>query len=126
LERKKLQFIIINMNKNSKNTVTISTHTTIVLETLGAMIKAARIERHESQADLAERVGVSRYTISLLEKGNPNVAIGTVFEAATIVGIPLMGDDPRQLATLSQSIAKLVQILPSKGFSKKVELDNDF
>ncbi len=40
-----------------------------------------------SQTELGERVGVSRYTISCLEKGKPNVAIGTVFEAATIVGI---------------------------------------
>jgi transcriptional regulator with XRE-family HTH domain len=114
------------MEKLSKNTKLLSRHTTIVLETLGMMIKAARIERHISQVDLAERVGVSRYTISLLEKGNPNVAIGTVFEAATIVGIPLMGNDPRQLTKLSQAIANLVEILPSKGFSKKVELDDDF
>jgi len=103
-----------------KNTRLLSRHTTIVLETLGAMIKAARIERHLSQTDLAERVGVSRYTIGLLEKGNPNVAIGSVFEAATIVGIPLMGNDPRQLTKLSQAIANLVQILPAKGFSKAI------
>jgi len=114
------------MNKPSKNPKPLSTHTTIVLETLGMMIKAARIESHRSQADLAERVGVSRHTISLLEKGNPNVAIGTVFEAATIVGIPLMGDDPRQIRRFSQAIATIVQILPSKGFTKKVELDDDF
>ena len=115
-----------NMEKLSKNTKLLSRHTTIVLETLGAMIKAARIECHISQVDLAERVGVSRYTISLLEKGNPNVVIGTVFEAATIVGIPLMGNDPRQLTKLSQAIANLVEILPSKGFSQKIELDDDF
>jgi transcriptional regulator with XRE-family HTH domain len=114
------------MKQPLKNPKLLSRHTTIVLETLGAMIKAARIERHLSQADLAERVGVSRYTIGLLEKGNPNVAIGTVFEAATIVGIPLMGNDPRQLTKLSQAIANLIQILPSKGFSKKIELDDNF
>jgi DNA-binding XRE family transcriptional regulator len=114
------------MTNKSKSTIALSTHTTILLETLGAMIKAARIERHMSQAELGERVGVSRYTISFLEKGNPNVAIGTVFEAATVVGIPLMGNDPRQLTKVSQSNANLVQILPSKGVNKKVELDDDF
>jgi DNA-binding XRE family transcriptional regulator len=118
--------IIINMAKNSKNTVLISRHAQLLLETLGAMIKAARIERCMSQADLGERVGVSRYTISVLEKGNPNVAIGTVFEAATIVGIPLMGGDPHKLANLSQSLANFLQILPSRGVSKKVELDDNF
>ncbi len=113
-------FIIIYMTRNSKSTIRISGHTTIVLETLGALIKAARIERNMSQADLGTRVGISRYTISVLEKGNPNVAIGTVFEAATVVGLPLMGDEPRFLTKLSQSIANLVRV------SKKVELDNDF
>ncbi len=53
------------MTNKSKNTVALSTHTTILLETLGSMIKAARIERHLSQAQLGERVGVSRYTITL-------------------------------------------------------------
>ncbi len=110
----------------SKHIALISKQTTIVLKTLGNLIKAARIERHFSQVDLGERVGVSRYTISTLEKGDPSVAIGTVFEAAIVVGIPLMGNDPRKITHLSQAIANLVQILPSKGVSKKVELDDNF
>jgi len=110
----------------SKHIALISKQTTIVLKTLGNLIKAARIERHLSQVDLGERVGVSRYTISALEKGEPTVAIGTVFEAAIIVGIPLMGNDPRQITKLSQAIANLVQILPSKGITQKVELDDNF
>jgi DNA-binding XRE family transcriptional regulator len=118
--------LIINMTKISKHIAPISKHTTIVLKNLGSLIKAARIERHMSQVDLGERVGVSRYTISTLENGDPSVAIGTVFEAATIVGLPLMGDDPRQLTKLSQAIANLVQILPSKGVTQKVELDDNF
>jgi len=104
----------------------ISTHTTILLETLGNLIKAARLERPMSQAELAQRVGVSRYTISLLEKGNSQVAIGTVFEAATVLGIYLMGDDPRQLTKFSQALANLLPLLPAKGFYKKVELDDNF
>lgn len=104
----------------------LSTHTTILLETLASFIKAARLERKMSQAELAERVGVSRYTISLLEKGNPQVAIGTVFEAATVLGIPLMVNDPRQLTKVSQAIANLFPLLPAKGNNKKIELDDNF
>ena len=35
-------------------------------------LKAARAEKDLSQADLAERVGVSRQTISAIEKGDYN------------------------------------------------------
>jgi len=104
----------------------LSKHTTILLETLATLIKAARLERKMSQTQLAERVGVSRHTISLLEKGNTKVAIGSVFEAATVLGIPLMGNDPRQLTKVSQAIANLIPLLPAKGINKKVELDDNF
>ncbi|WP_083234303.1 helix-turn-helix transcriptional regulator [Candidatus Marithrix sp. Canyon 246] len=116
--------LIINMNR--KRIKPLSKRAEIVLQVLGGMIKAGRIERNMSQANLAERVGVSRYTISLLEKGNPNVGIGTVLESAIIVGIPIMEDDVRQMTKVSQAIANLIEILPSKRVGKKVELDNDF
>jgi putative transcriptional regulator len=38
-------------------------------------LKAARAEKDLSQADLAERVGVSRQTISAIEKGDYNPTI---------------------------------------------------
>ena len=38
-------------------------------------LKAARVEKDLSQADLAEKVGVSRQTISAIEKGDYNPTI---------------------------------------------------
>ena len=38
-------------------------------------LKAARAEKDLSQADLAEKVGVSRQTISAIEKGDYNPTI---------------------------------------------------
>ena len=35
-------------------------------------LKLARLERHMSQADLAQAVGVTRQTIGLIESGNYN------------------------------------------------------
>ena len=58
-----------------------------VLQTVGAMIEAARLERGMSQTELSRRLGVSRSTVIALEKGTAKVSEGTVFEAATIVGI---------------------------------------
>lgn len=111
-----------------KNSPVISSSTQKRLEILGSMIKAARLERKLSQDELGERVGVTRPTIAAIEKGKPNVAIGTVFEAAYIVGLPLMGEvtDAKQLEHASQAVANMLKILPVRSSGKKVELDNDF
>ena len=109
-----------------ENTNTLSKNTEIILQILGNMIRVARIESKISQAELAERVGISRATVAAIEKGKPNVAIGTVFEAAMITGVPLMGSDEKQLPKISQTLSNLIEILPSKTHYKKIELDNDF
>lgn len=96
------------------------------IEIMGNMIKLARLEKKISQKELGERIGVSRPTISAIEKGQENVAIGSVFEAAYIVGLPLMADDSLQIESSSQAIAKMLKILPTRGRGKKVELDDDF
>ena len=93
---------------------------------MGELIKLARLEKKISQKELGERIGVSRPTISAIEKGQANVAIGSVFEAAYIVGLPLMVDDPEQIESSSQAIAKMLKILPSRGRGKKAELDDNF
>ncbi|HIO92005.1 MAG TPA: helix-turn-helix domain-containing protein [Leucothrix mucor] len=64
---------------------------------MGSMIKMPRLELKLSQQELGSRIGVTRPTISAIEKGKPNVAIGSVVEAAYIMGLPLMGEeDPKE------------------------------
>lgn len=104
----------------------ISPHTRHLLQILGHLIRIARIEQHMTQAELGERIDVSRATIAAIEKGKPNVAIGSVFEAATIVDVPLMGNEPARTATLAQVLAKLVNVLPANVGQAKVVLDDDF
>ena len=112
------------MSKNTK--IHISNHTRRTLETLAAMIAAARKERKMSQSELARRLGVSRLTVRAIEKGAPTVALGTVFEAAVIVGIPLLADDPRELDRLATSIAAIARVLPARGRGKNQVVDDDF
>ncbi len=102
----------------------LSKITKVALSTLGQMIKSARLERKQSQADLAARLNVSRYTIMALERGDPTVSIGVVFEAAYIVGIPLLGDE---LYKTAANVSHLVAVLPKRvrRHSKK-ELNDDF
>ena len=106
--------------------LSLSSSTLSVLKTLGAMIKAARLERGMSQAELSQRLGMSRYTVIALEKGEPKVGVGTVFEAATIVGIPLLAGDQRELNKLATTVANLASLLPERSRRKKVALDDDF
>ncbi len=110
----------------TKQPLSLSSSTLNVLKTLGAMIKAARLEHGMSQAELSERLGVSRYTVIALEKGEPKVGVGTVFEAATIVGIPLLARDQGELNKLATTVANLTSILPERGRRKKVALKDDF
>ncbi len=43
-------------------------------------------------------MGVSRPLVSRIERGYPGTAIGRVFEAAALVGLPLFGSAPQALA----------------------------
>jgi transcriptional regulator with XRE-family HTH domain len=67
-------------------------------ELLGARIKAGRLERGWSINELAERAQVSRVTIMNVERGDLRVALGTVLDSATLVGVPLFYEDERRLA----------------------------
>jgi DNA-binding XRE family transcriptional regulator len=115
---------IIQMIKNTH--IHISNHTRRTLKTLAAMIAAARKERRMSQEELARRLGVSRLTVRSIENGSPTVAIGTVFEAAVIVGIPLLAEDKRELEQLATSVAAIAQVLPKTGRGKNRSVDDDF
>ena len=62
------------------------------LELLGGAIRVGRLRRGWTVEELAARVGVSRPTIAKIERGDSGVAIGTAFEAAHLVGVPLFAD----------------------------------
>ncbi len=79
-----------------------------------------------SQSELAQRLGVSRSTVVAIEQGSPTVALGTVFEAAVIVGIPLLAEDKKDLDELAASIAAIARVLPKRGRGKTPVIDDDF
>ena len=110
----------------SKPASNLSLQTEKVLHVFGEMIRVARCERKMSQQSLAERVGVSRQTISAIEQGDSKVSIGTFFEAAQVVGIPLLAESKQGLQQLSTVVAGLASLLPERTRTQKVELDDDF
>jgi transcriptional regulator with XRE-family HTH domain len=56
-----------------------------VLRTLGERLRAARLQRDDSMAVFAERLGVSERTLRAMERGEPTVQIGTWLEALWIL-----------------------------------------
>lgn len=96
------------------------------LKTLGSLIKIARQNQGASQATLAERLVVTRQTVIAIEKGDPKVAIGTVFECAHILGIPLFSDNPLQLSQWQATLNTFSGILPKKARTKKPKVSDEF
>ncbi len=57
------------------------------LTALGERLRDARLRRELTTVLFAERLGVSRDTLNRLEKGDPNIAIGTYMKALRILGL---------------------------------------
>ena len=54
---------------------------------LGQRLRAARMRRNMTQAQLAERVGVSLPTIAKLEAGNPTTSMASLVRALSMLGL---------------------------------------
>lgn len=60
------------------------------LEELGKAIKLARKQKHWTQADLADQLGMSRATVSALENGTVNeIGIRKVIALCSLLGLEL-------------------------------------
>ena len=83
-----------------------------VLMTLSAEIARNRKRRGFSQEDLAQRIGCSRNTLRAIEAGRPTVEIGLFLEAATVLDIPLLGGDDRDIRLRGDSARREAELLP--------------
>lgn len=84
----------------------------------------ARRERRWTLAELAERVGVSVVTMRKVERGDPSVALGTAFEAAALVGVPLFHHDPARRSVEGEVVQSRLAVLPATVRPRHV--DDDF
>lgn len=95
------------------------------LVALGAQVRLARHERNWSAAELAARIGVGPRTITAIESGAPGVAVGTVFSAASVVGVQLFGASDDELARLRRRGEERVALIPSREYRPRSEGDDD-
>lgn len=54
---------------------------------VGEQLRLARLRRRLSAAQVAERAGISRNTLYLLEKGSPSSSIATLFRILSVFGL---------------------------------------
>lgn len=58
-----------------------------ILEQFGENIKLARKRRKLTAVQVAERAGIARNTLYLMEKGSSSVSIGVVFNVLRVLGL---------------------------------------
>lgn len=99
------------------------------LQTLGGLIKIARTERGWTQKRLAGAAGVSERTVSLIERGDPAVAVGNVLNAAAAVGVRLFQtEDPEELARMRHRGEERLALIPKRVVEPEgvSDADRDF
>ena len=93
---------------------------------LGKMIRHGRKQRRMTEVELAERLGIARSTLQRLEKGDPRVEIGIMFEAAALVGVKLFDSDERGITALSARMDDRIAVLPKHVYKSRKKVIDEF
>jgi transcriptional regulator with XRE-family HTH domain len=95
------------------------------LSQLGRNIRTARLRRKLSMAELAERIGISRYVLADIEKGKPTTAIAGYIGALWTLGLL---KDMREVADPDRDEeGKILERARSpKTAPKRRKIDDDF
>ena len=93
---------------------------------LGTEIARERKRRRVTAADLAERARISVITLRKVERGEPSVAIGIVFEVAVLLGIDLLGT-PDEVHARTRRVQESLALLPQRVRHPRADAaDDDF
>lgn len=92
----------------------------------GNLIAQGRRDRGMTLDQLAEAIGVSPRTVYSIERGEPTVSLGTYFESASVLGIPLFSADKSELTQLLRDGRDRLALLPDRVRTKEIEFDANF
>ncbi len=110
----------------AKRLVSPTRAATDALVVLGTQLRAARHDKNWTAAELGARIGADPRTITAIERGAPGVAIGTVFSAASVLGVPLFGADDDEMARLRRRGEERLALIPTREYKpRSTESDVD-
>ena len=110
---------------NRKKPRSYSPRTLEATRLLGAHVRLARRSRRWTVQGLADRLGVTHVTVRKIETGDPTVRLGSAFEAASILGIPLFHEDPAQVTLDLDRTESRLALLPA-AVRQSIVIDDDF
>ena len=79
-----------------------------------------------SEMELSERIGIARSTLQRIERGDPVVEIGLVFEAAVLTGVDLFVPTVTTLAPQINRIDDKLALMPGSIRKPARAVDDDF
>lgn len=110
----------------AKTTRTYSNRTLQAVNVFAKQIQLSRKQHRWSEAELAERAGISRSTIRMIEGGNPATSLGLFFEVATLLGIPLYSGDEQNLKAIRKNLDLQLALLPERIDKEKGDVFDEF
>lgn len=105
---------------------TYARYTVEALTLLGKMIRLGRKQRQMTEHELAERLGIARSTLQRMEKGDPRVEAGLMFEAAAIVGVKLFDTDEKGITALESRTDDRIAVLPKHIYKTGKQVEDEF
>lgn len=110
----------------AKTSIHIGTLAKAALSHFAALLRVRRKERNLTLDELADRLGVSTPTVRKILEGSPSVAIGSYFEAARILGVPLFDPDQDRFAVTASKTADFESLLPKRVRTRQQEINDNF
>ena len=110
----------------AQRSLALSKYSKDAVRLLATLIRCARKEKGMTEQELADRIGVSRSLVRRIEKADTSCGIGSVFEAATIVGVSLFDMDHSTIRSQLSQQEKFVALLPKAIRKKEVIVNDDF
>ncbi len=109
-----------------KRTRTYSPYAVQAARLLGTRISLARRERRWSMQELANRAGITTFTLSKVERGDLTVGLGVAFEVAALVGVPLFHEDRSRLSADIDRARDRIALLPERVRARREDVKDDF
>ena len=105
---------------------TYSRYTREAVSLMARQIRVGRKERKWTEQELADRAGIARATVQKIEKGDLGVAVGLVFEVASLVGVTLFDSDRITLASHIARADNKLALLPDAVRKPRKAVDDAF